>query len=187
MTKARILDKAPHSPGTRRFGWSGDSAGPGLLVEFQSPSSASWIGDFAPGGWTGHSSIVPFVDGRRLLVLAGGIAYLVDPERMTVDKELSDLAVDAYLAEARALVILNWHDLLFEGHDANGLRWRTRRVSYDGIERVAILENQLVADTWSAPLQQWIPVTVDLATGKAIGGAYDLPDAVKDEQLYLPE
>jgi hypothetical protein len=183
MSRFRILDVAPQGQDTRRFGWSEKNTGLGLLVEFHPGSSKSWIGDFAPGGWTGHSSVVPFPDGRRVVVLSSGIAYLVDPDRVAVDEELSEVAVDAYLAPALGLLILNWHGIEFEAYDANGFRWSTRRVSWDGIDNVRISGKELTADTWSAPLQTWIPVTVDLLTGKASGGAWDRPNDIEDEQL----
>jgi hypothetical protein len=188
MIRFRALDVPPERQDIRRFGWSDQNPGPGFLVEFESRLSRSWIGDFAPGGWTGHSSVVPFPDHRRVLVLSSGIAYLVDPDEMTVDEELSDVAVEAYLAPAPGLLILNWHGIEFEGYDAKGFRWSTRRVSWDGIQNVRISGNELTADTWSAPYQTWIPVTVDLVTGKATGGAYpDGDDGFDDEQLYSPE
>ncbi len=174
-------DEAP----TRHFGWGKPISDPsiGVLVEFEPPSGQQWIGNFAPGGWTGHCSALPFIDGRRVVVLAAGCTYLVDPEQGRVDARLSEFAVDAYEATEPPLLILNWHGICFEGYDASGMRWRTRRVSWDGIQKAVVRGSILTADTWSAPYQRWVPVSVDLHTGQATGGAYDFPDAAEEERL----
>jgi hypothetical protein len=83
--------------------------------------------------------------------------------------------------------VIDWHGIVFEAYDELGLRWRTRRVSWDGIERVSWSRRLLSAETWSAPEQRWVPVTVDLGTGRATGGGYDLADGSLDERLYVAE
>jgi hypothetical protein len=120
------------------------------------------------------------------VVLASGCAYLVDPDKMVVDTYLTDMALGAYPVEDLGLVIINSQGTEFEAHDTAGLRWSTRRVSWDGIQNVRISGKLLSADTWSAPRGAWITVTVDLVTGKASGGAWDWPDDIEDEQLYVP-
>jgi len=179
----------PNLPGgdfrVRDFGWTKPTADPsvGVLVEFDPLSNTPWVGNFAPGGWTGHCSALPFIDGRRVVVLAAGRTYLVDPERHRVDAELSEFAVDAYEATEPPLLIVNWHGICFEAYDASGMKWRTRRVSWDGIQNAEVTGSILTAETWSAPYQRWVPVSVDLHTGQATGGAYDFSDAANDETL----
>ena len=167
------------------FGWDKATSDPsiGVLVEFHPLSGVPWVGNFAPGGWTGHCAALPFVDGRRVVVLAAGHTYVVDIDRRKVDGRLSDFAVDACQSTEPPLLILNWHGICFEAYDAAGMRWRTRQVSWDGIQNAVVSGSVLTAETWSAPEQRWVPVSVDLHTGKATGGAYDFPNGAEDEIL----
>src|SRR5690349_15354185 len=117
MTECRIVSRLPDNPlPVRRFGFDGGNAPPsqGLLVEFKSRSSGPWVGDFELGPWTEHSSLVRFPDGRRYAVLADGFAYLVDPERMAVDRQLSDVAISAYPVPDLGVLVINWHGIVFE-------------------------------------------------------------------------
>jgi hypothetical protein len=92
MTTWRILDGPPNdSVEQYRFGCE-DTAigvGAGMLVEFGPGPSSRWVGEFATGGWTGHRSLGPFPDGRRVVVLAEGNAYLIDPDSRRLDQHFS--------------------------------------------------------------------------------------------------
>ena len=71
----------------------------------------------------------------------------------------------------------------FEAFDQRAqLRRRMRRISFDGVEGVSWSSSVLSA--WSAPEERWVPVQVDLLTGRATGGGYDLPDGEADEILH---
>ena len=158
-----------------------------MLVEFGSRPSSRWAAEFATGGWTGNRSLIPLPDGRRVVVLAEGNAYLIDPDSMRLDQHLSEFAVAGYCVNEAALFVIDCHGIVFEAYDELALRWRTRRVSWDGIERVSWSRRLLTSDTWSAPEQRWVPATVDLGTGRATGGGYDLACGSLDERLYVGE
>jgi hypothetical protein len=183
MASARILDSRPSHGTPRRFGWeqSPSATEPGMLVAFEITGGDSWIGSFAPGAWPDHRSIVESPTDSRCLVLADGNAYLVNADRECVEAQLSEHALNAYWIRDPALIVLNWYGLAFHAYEGAHLRWCTRRVSWDGIEGISISTTTLTAQTWSAPHQSWVPVSIDLRTGKATGGAYDLPDAAEDE------
>ncbi len=186
MASARILDNPPSLEALRRFGWeqSPSPAELGVLVAFETTEGDTWIGNFTPGPWPDHRSIVEAPADSRCLVLADGNAYLVNQDKQSVDAQLSEHALNAYWIGDPALIVLNWYGLAFEAYEGSHLRWRTRRVSWDGIEGISISFTTLTAQTWSAPHQSWVPVSIDLRTGKATGGAYDLPDAAEDEIIY---
>src|SRR3954465_5234694 len=56
----------------------------GLVVEFQTEAGARWIGNFKPG-IGGVSQTVDHPDGRRVIVLSAGDAWVVDPNRQQAE------------------------------------------------------------------------------------------------------
>ena len=58
----------------------GHGAHEGLVVEFITDTGERWVGNFRPG-LGGVDDVLPHPDGRNVLVVSAGSAWLVDPNR----------------------------------------------------------------------------------------------------------
>jgi hypothetical protein len=67
--------------------------------------------------------------------------------------------------------------LWFEAVGPNGLQWRSRRLSWDGVRDVSVSGHVLRGDAYApeGPDGAWYPFEVDLNTGDVTGGSYTGP------------
>ncbi len=145
----------------------------GFVVEFEPSDGASWIGNFQPGYAQGYSQVILHPDGQRLLVIAGGTAYVVDPETRELIATFGG-GVEIVLADEERHQLIIGNGLWFEAVTASGMRWRSRRLSWDGIQNVRIDGSALRGEAWN--LSDWSEFTVDLQTGDVVGSSYNGPD-----------
>ena len=52
-------------------------------------------------------------------------------------------------------------------YDASGLKWKTERLSYDGVLIDGISHGRVHGRRWETPKQAWQPFTIDLRDGPA--------------------
>jgi hypothetical protein len=86
-----------------------------------------------------------------LLAVAGGYAYLSAPS-------------------AGVLLLAGFHHVA--AIDANGLRWQTARLSWEGVTMAEVRDNQLHGTGWNMQTDREVAFSVDLATGTHTGGGY---------------
>ena len=112
----------------------------------------------------------PAVD--EMLAVAGGYAYLVDTRRPATCELLEQRPVTAILpAPAEGLLLLmGFHDVLALGSD--GVRWRTARLSWEGVSVSAVRDGWLYGEGWDMFADAEVPFEVDLRTGQHVGGGY---------------
>jgi hypothetical protein len=106
----------------------------GLVLQVTSASGVEWIGNFQPGplemtGAWAHPN------GRDVVVVAGGELFVVDAETRRAH-EIPQTHVRAALEvkSPPTLVLSDDYTLLGFGEERN---WRTRRLAWDGIQRLA--------------------------------------------------
>jgi len=150
----------------------------GLVVEFETAAGATWVGNFRPRG-PGASGTLDHPDGRHVLVVSGGDVYSVDPERREAD--LIAFAVDGWWHVDDG-VIMSRQGLAFFRIGPPGIVWHTRRLSFDGFDRVHLEGTLLHALAWSLD-DCWVPCTVDVVTGCSQGGSYGESDSEGWERL----
>jgi hypothetical protein len=56
------------------------------------------------------------------------------------------------------------------------LLWRTRRVSWDGVRKVALKDFSLFGEAYNPMDDSWHSFSVNLRDGKSVGGSYNGPD-----------
>jgi hypothetical protein len=151
----------------------------GLVVEFESVAGGGWTGNFR-SGLNGLHEVVPHPDGRRSVVFSGGDTWEVDPDSRT--GVLIAMAVDARWAVGGDLV-LSRQSLAFLRVGSRGTAWHTRRLSWDGFDDIRISGETLTGLAWSPVDDSWTPFSVDLRTGRSVGGSYGDHDAEGWERL----
>jgi len=152
----------------------------GKVVEFLT-SSGSWSGNFQPG-LGGLDAARACSGGRHVLVLAGGDAWIVDPERRDCRRMLP--AIDAMLEvpDGSGWIMSRQGLALARVVDA-GLVWHTRRLSWDGFDRLHLDGDEIRGVGYCPMRDDWTEFAVDLRTGSSRGGSYPIEDGDTWEQL----
>lgn len=133
----------------------------GVVVGFT--AATSWLANVRPGigGLTGLRS---HPDGSGVLVFARGDCWRVHPD--SGEAEAVARAVDAVVAVPGSPdLVLSTEGLALLRLGVAGVVWRTRRLSWDGLEGVRVRGGQVVGRGWDAVRDCWSPLEVDLATG----------------------
>jgi hypothetical protein len=171
----RILPGLPASgPWPVQFSQTGQGTHrEGFVVEFSPVGKQTWVGNFQPG-MTSYNSVLPNLDGKSFIVIAGGQAYVVDPsERRLLGTFGGD--VHAVLADPDLSVFVISNGVWLEAWERTGMRWRTRRISWDGISKLRIENETVKGEAWSPIDDRDYPFAVDLQTGAVEGGSYNGP------------
>jgi len=183
MIPFRVLDGLPpYGPAAisfpEKFGLRGQE---GLVVEFGDDDR--WVGNFACGS-SGITSVHQHPDQEHVVVFAAGESWIVAPAlRKAVPLGIPVSNIWLYQGD----LILECQELAFCRLDRKGIRWHTRRLSWDGIRHVTLEQGVLKAEVWALG-DCWLGCSVELATGRSEGGAFDHADdfgweKLADEQL----
>lgn len=141
----------------------------GKVVEFEVAGGA-WSGNFQPG--LGGLDVVRVCSGGdRVLVLAGGDAWIVDPERRNAERLLPAVDLMLDVPDGSGWILSRQGLALARLVDAR-LAWHTRRLSWDGFDQIKI-QGDLIRGMAYSPLDAgWHEFSVDLRTGASTGGCY---------------
>lgn len=135
-----------------------------------------WVGNFEEI-WRGlPSSVHADLGPRFTLVVAGGAGYIID----AVDRRLvQELAIDIqhvwFQQDLEAFIISN--GLWFEAFGREARLWRSPRLSWDGIRNVERLGLTATGEAYDPTSRDgdWVPFSLDLASGDVRGGSYGGP------------
>jgi hypothetical protein len=107
-----------------------------------------------------------------ILAVAGGYAYLIDTLNPAQCLHLPlRPATQVLPAPAAGLLFLaGFHHVL--AVDANGLRWQSGRLSWEGVTMTEVRDNRLHGTGWNLHTDRELPFTVDLTTGAHQGGGF---------------
>jgi hypothetical protein len=153
----------------------------GTVVELRPPAGDNWIANFARGN-EGVTDVVDHPDGRRVIVLSCGDAWIVDTEKRSATTIAAAIHAmwplknpDGFLLDRQGMALLRL--------DATGVRWHTRRLSWDGFDQLDVGASAVTGQAWNAAEELWQPFEVDLESGRSIGGGYDSLDRQEWERL----
>jgi hypothetical protein len=179
MTSAplwEILDGLPvYGPMAEPFSATGQGTHcEGLVVRFSAPTG-SWVGNFQRG-FSSLDEVFAHPDGRHVVVVAGGTAYIVDADSHCLVAHFGAQIEQIILAPASGFVLLG-NGLWFEALGPAGAAWRSRRISWDGMRKVSLAGTVLRGEAYApeGPDGAWYPFEVDVMTGAVSGGSYDGP------------
>ena len=142
----------------------------GLVVKISPSNKDAWVGNFHRG-LSGPDIVLEHPDQRHMIVIAGGQGYIIDPETAKQTHQLSDLIKHAIPVPELGAVVLG-DDLQFESIRAEGLWWKSGRISWDGFRNIAVSGIILTGESYSAVDQEWSPFVLDLTSGASTGGSY---------------
>ena len=153
----------------------------GVVVRFLGADGHVWLGNFQPG-LSGVTAVHPHPDGRRVLVFAEGDLWVVEPEAGAAERLTGP--VDAiWPVEDPQGWVMSFQGLAFTRLAPAGIRWHTRRLSWDGFADVQLDRTTLTGRAWNPVGGKWEPFEVDLESGRSQGGSYGLGDPEGWERL----
>lgn len=145
----------------------------GLLVEITPKDRLPWIGVFGFGEWDGDEAngIFRCPDQDAVCVVSRGRGYIVqanDP----------DLKIDITPFPVVDVIQLPTHGLIcfvgltsLSAYGKDGLRWKTGRLSWDGLKVTAVDPTIIRGSGWDASTGLDVDFVIDITTGQPIGGA----------------
>jgi hypothetical protein len=108
-----------------------------------------------------------------LLAVAGGYAYLIDtlnPNRC-LHVPIHPVT-QLFAAPPNGLLFMaGFHTVGAIG--ANGMRWQTKRLSWEGVTISGVVDGRLHGTGWNMQTDTEVPFTVDIENGKHEGGGFD--------------
>ena len=147
----------------------------GTVVSFCTRDGSTWIGNFR-GGLGTETAVIRHPDGKRVLVIANGAMYEVDPEHPQPINESACCVTGIWPVPSMKAILLARNHISLVLWTAHGRGWDTGRLSWDGFRNVRVDGERVEGEAWSAPDNSWPPFHVDLKTGEFWGGAVKLPD-----------
>ena len=169
-TRYRILDGLPpYGPMPEQFSDTGHGTHrEGFVVEFTPANAPPWVGNFQRG-LTGLDVVIASRDHTTLTVIAGGEAYVVDPESRSCIRTFGGQIENVFDFADRTVFS---NGLWLEATDGERLLWKTRRLSWDDMMDVHVDGERIVGSAYDPMTDDWTPFSVELATGEAVGGSY---------------
>lgn len=145
----------------------------GYVVRFESDGAASWVGNFQPG-LSSLDTVLQHPNGRELLVIVGGQGYVVDPSNRA-KREYFGAQIEMALEVPELNSVVFGNGLWFESLGPEGWRWRSERISWDGMRDLRREGLRLIGEAWSPLEDSWLPFELDLQSGGFSGGSYNCP------------
>ena len=178
---ARILAAPPLIAPARQFVYplyvpgEEDAMGRGaLLLDIKPSASANFLATCALGFRDPSlpTGIFACPNPKDLLAVAGGYAYLIDtlaPERC-LHLPLRPITQILPAPAAHLILLAGFHNIL--AVDANGLRWQSKRLSWEGVSMIEVSDLRLHGTGWNLHTDREVPFSIDLATGDHEGGGF---------------
>ncbi len=143
----------------------------GFPVRFYRTDGTEWIANFQPG-WTDLKQIIEFDKNQKLLVIACGTCYIMNPNDTKPIQVFGVGYSDIFSASNDRLVLQDQTDLTII--ESDGTHWETERISWDGLAEIKV-ENTLVSGLAYNPMHdsdEWVEFNYDLDTKILTGGSY---------------
>lgn len=137
-----VLDELPGGFTSQRYFFPDGALGghDGIIVQVRPESAESWIGTFAFGkfGNAGVSRVLSMPNPDKLCVVARGAGFVGSASFPECWEEVRAVPIiDARPIAASGLVVFANHTEIL-AYDLDGVRWRTKRLSWDGLQIVAV-------------------------------------------------
>lgn len=142
----------------------------GFVVEF-TVGENSWVGNFIRDE-SGFDLATRHPNGQHAIVIAGGLAYVIDPVNKQLLHCLSDYIVYAFFYPQRQWLIINDWNTFFWALGPEGEVWRSRRIAWDEMRSIQVKDNILTGESSDLGDDQWVPFSLNLDNGAVEGGAY---------------
>jgi hypothetical protein len=128
------------------------------------------------------TGVFSYPDPGLLCAITGGQGYIVDVFEPASWMHMDPIPITQTAESQPAGLLLIADFTTVTAYGSEGRRWRTARLSWDGIELSGTTAKELHGLGWNAPRDEWVEFVVDLATGTYRGGANP-----EDDADWIPE
>jgi hypothetical protein len=148
----------------------------GMIVEVKPARRAAWIGVFAFGdkGSRAVSGLYSLPDPDSLCVVARGSGFVVNvhsPQLWSQVEAYPTIDVRSVLT-LRIILFATYTAVV--AYDSRGLKWRTRRLAWDGFDIVELTDTHLKGRTRDSASDSMQDFVVDLKDGSHQGGIVEI-------------
>lgn len=144
----------------------------GFVVRFLPGAEGEWVGNFQRG-FCSFDGVCMHPDGRHVLVIAGGDAYVIDPANQFVTQSFGGEVESCTSLPGNCGLLLS-NPLGIELIGPQGPVWQTRRLAWDGLRVLGVSAEEVFGEARHFD-DSWHAFSVRLSDGQASGGAYDGP------------
>jgi len=143
----------------------------GIAIRFFKSDNTNWVANFKPG-WTKLTEIFEIENQNDLIVIAGGMFYLMNPENEKPIKAFGG-GFETFLKTKNGKIILQDQiDLTII--EPNNEIWHTERISWDGIKDLKLIKNFVTGLSYD-PMDdkdEWVEFKFNIETREIEGGSY---------------
>ena len=146
----------------------------GYVVRFFSKNGAEWVGNFRPGLGE-FSGTFGFPEHDKVLVVAGGQAYLMSPSKYEPLLKFGGQIEEALMNEDGDLIFRDLIRIIVIRRRTGEL-WMSERISWDGLRNLKVAGDNLSGEAWGPTItsriqQEWVSFDLDLRRKKLTGGS----------------
>jgi hypothetical protein len=144
----------------------------GFVIRFFKSDGTNWVANFKPG-WTELNRVFDFQDHKILIVIAGGLGYIMTTEN---EKPLTTFGLtisEIIQAENGSLVCADGVSVHYLDN-VTGDIWESEPISWDGIREIKLVGDLLIGETYDPTnsVKEWSEFSINLKTKEIIGGSY---------------
>jgi hypothetical protein len=160
----------------------------GFVIRFYKSDGSDWVGNFKPG-WTGQNKVFDFPLHNIIVVVAGGLGYIMTPDNV---KPLDTFGIgidEIYQTENGSLVCADGISIILLDNQSGEI-WRSEQISWDGFKDLKLLSDNVFGLSFDPTnsLIPWTEFSVNLKSKEIIGGSFRNsallnPNIFKDHQL----
>lgn len=167
----------------------------GFPVRFYKSDGSNWVANFKPG-WTGLNKVFDFIEHDKIIVIAGGLGYIMTPEK---EKPLSTFGLtinEIFQTDNGSLVCADGISI-FILDNLTGNLWKSVRISWDGFQNLELNDNIISGQSFDPTnsIKEWANFSLNIKTKELTGGSYreftksnpEVPKVIlEDENIIKP-
>lgn len=146
----------------------------GFVIRFYKSNGTDWVANFRPG-WTGFNKVFDFPQHDLIVVFAGGLGYIMNPN-IEKPKMTFGITIDSvFQTENGSLACSDGISIQFLDNQTGEL-WQSERISWDGFKDLK-LDGEIISGLSYDPtnsLNEWAEFSLNLRTKEINGGSYRL-------------
>ena len=144
----------------------------GFVVRFFKDSGTDWVGNFKEG-WTKLNKVFDFPEKKRVIVFAGGLGYIIDPNNEKPIGNFGTTISDVFQTENGSLICVDGIGINILDN-SNGELWESERISWDGFKDLKF-ENGTISGLAFDPMnskKEWREFSLNVITKEIKGGSF---------------
>jgi hypothetical protein len=144
----------------------------GLILKISPFSGKPWIGIFAFGDITknGLSGVYSMPDKEKFCVVSNGMGYMIASNNATIFEIIDSIPItDVRCVKEKGIILFADYTQIM-AYDLGGLRWQSKRLSYDGFKIISLNNDILVGEFWDIRNDANSLFEIDIIDGALLRG-----------------